>query len=542
MIAGKYSFQNLFWFAAIQELIKASPSEQLHGDVPSVLKELEASNREREELRQKCYELEMQVKVLTEDKSIMSTEVENLQAQIKGKVNLESNSGADSRIKDLKRQLEKGQEDVYKIEKERDELSVKVDELEKALEESTTRENELQLLADEARKLKDEVDILRETADKVDKHEATIESYKKKMEEQADLRRQLKLLENKNTTLMQSNIDLEEDIKKAGNWKPQIDKYKKQITELQDKFDAETKRADKSDFETKKLLERLEAISVERDRLQSERDDLKERFNEANELQVLADQARGQGPNPRLERLDDYDNDASMMELIPPAIKERILRLQSENKRLKDEKKSEDPVLQTTVDDLKERESRLEHTNRNLHQKILELESKLEESKGTVPRVAGSREELELKLSEANKKINQLTDTVHKKEVEMQGMEERYKKYIEKAKSVIKTLDPKQNPNAAPETMALRSQLNEKDRLLETLEQETEKARAVREMEERLISSAFYNLSMQMHRSTVEQRLSNIHSTSSSHGQSFLARQRQLQAAQNHPGGRGPPS
>ena len=99
-------------------MIKASPSEQLHGDVPSVLKELEASNREREELRQKCYELEMQVKVLTEDKSIMSTEVENLQAQIKGKVNLESNSGADSRIKDLKRQLEKGQEDVYKIEKD----------------------------------------------------------------------------------------------------------------------------------------------------------------------------------------------------------------------------------------------------------------------------------------------------------------------------------------------------------------------------------------------------------------------------------------
>ena len=71
--------------------------------------------------------------------------------------------------------------------------------------------------------------------------------------------------------------------------------------------------------------------------------------------------------------------------------------------------------------------------------------------------------------------------------------------------------------------------------------QETEKARAVREMEERLISSAFYNLSMQMHRSTVEQRLSNIHSTSSTHGQSFLARQRQLHATQNL-GNRGPPS
>ena len=41
------------------------------------------------------------------------------------------------------------------------------------------------------------------------------------------------------------------------------------------------------------------------------------------------------------------------------------------------------------VDDLKDRETRLEATNRSLHQKILELESKLEESKGTIPRVAG---------------------------------------------------------------------------------------------------------------------------------------------------------
>ena len=63
-----------------------------------------------------------------------------------------------------------------------------------------------------------------------------------------------------------------------------------------------------------------------------------------------------------------------------------------------------------------------------------------------------------------------------KKDVEMQGMEERYKKYIEKAKSVIKTLDPKQGPggNGGPEVNALRSQINEKDRLIETLEHVSE--------------------------------------------------------------------
>ena len=53
----------------------------------------------------------------------------------------------------------------------------------------------------------------------------------------------------------------------------------------------------------------------------------------------------------------------------------------------------------------------------------------------------------------------------------MQAMEERYKKYIEKAKSVIKTLDPKQNPNAVPEVSALHKQLTEKDVLIEALEQ-----------------------------------------------------------------------
>jgi len=58
---------------------------------------------------------------------------------------------------------------------------------------------------------------------------------------------------------------------------------------------------------------------------------------------------------------------------------------------------------------LTEREARLESSNRKLNQKILELESKLEEAKGAqvtvAPRVPGSREELELKLAESNKKV-----------------------------------------------------------------------------------------------------------------------------------------
>ena len=79
--------------------------------------------------------------------------------------------------------------------------------------------------------------------------------------------------------------------------------------------------------------------------------------------------------------------------------------------------------------------------------------------------------------------ITHLEDTMQKKDFDMQVMEERYKKYIEKAKSVIKTLDPKTAAAAAAGTAAgsalaggqaevgqLRTQLNEKEQRIKTME------------------------------------------------------------------------
>merc|ERR1712147_362701 len=117
--------------------------------------------------------------------------------------------------------------------------------------------------------------------------------------------------------------------------------------------------------------------------------------------------------------------------------------------------------------------------NRELNMKVMELEASNKDLQTvpSVPRVPGSREELELKVANANKKITQLNETIQKKDAEINKMEERYKKYIDKAKSVIKTLDPKHNPNAAPEVSALKAQLQEKDKVIDELEKETEKAR-----------------------------------------------------------------
>jgi len=120
--------------------------------------------------------------------------------------------------------------------------------------------------------------------------------------------------------------------------------------------------------------------------------------------------------------------------MIPPEIKESIFRLKNENKRLKELNSSEvsnneqNVAMQTLVEELKEREARLksltiwsfssclkiysfrlESVNRMLNKKILGLESEIEEAKAAnlvvAPRVPGSREELELKLADANKKV-----------------------------------------------------------------------------------------------------------------------------------------
>ena len=136
--------------------------------------------------------------------------------------------------------------------------------------------------------------------------------------------------------------------------------------------------------------------------------------------------------------------------------------------------------LQVMIQDMARREEEVTNKNRELNMKLMELEANNKELQtSSVPRVPGSREELELKVAEGNKKISQLTDTLQKKDAEINRMEERYKKYIDKAKSVIKTLDPKHNPNAAPEVSALKVQLEEKDKVIEGLERETEKAKVI---------------------------------------------------------------
>uniref|UniRef100_A0A8C5UIT7 Hook microtubule tethering protein 3 n=1 Tax=Malurus cyaneus samueli TaxID=2593467 RepID=A0A8C5UIT7_9PASS len=549
---------------AIQELMsKESPVSGWKNDLKKTTEELNEALATKEEIAQRCHELDMQVAALQEEKSSLLAENQILMERLNQSDSIEDpNSPAGRRHLQLQTQLEQLQEETFRLEAAKDDYRIRCEELEKEIAELRQQTEELTTLAEEAQSLKDEIDVLRHSSDKVAKLESQVESYKKKLEDLGDLRRQVKLLEEKNTMYMQNTVSLEEELRKANAARSQLETYKRQAVELQNRLSEESKKADKLDYECKRLKEKVDSLQKEKDRLRTERDSLKETIEELRCVQWCSFPYSGLMPLGRQE-----PSDSLAAEIVTPEIKEKLIRLQHENKMLKLNQEGSDnekiALLQSLLDDANLRKNELETENRLVNQRLLEVQSQVEELQKSLQDQGSKAEDSVLlkkkleehleKLHEANNelqkkraiiedleprcnnsslKIEELQEALRKKEEEMKQMEERYKKYLEKAKSVIRTLDPKQNQGAAPEIQALKNQLQERDRMFHSLEKEYEKTKSQREMEEKFIVSAWYNMGMTLHKKAAEDRLASTGS-----GQSFLARQRQATSTRrSYPG------
>ncbi|XP_012263739.2 protein Hook homolog 3 [Athalia rosae] len=532
--------------------------ESLDGDSTQqrFLAELQIAIDSRDQLAQRCHELDQQLSLLQEEKASLITETKKLQDRLDEFENPED-SGSSLKYSGLRKQLEALKDEMFKIETSRDDYRLKVELLEKEVLELQSRQEDLQKAADKANHLKDEVDALRETADKVTKYELTIDSYKKKMEDLSDLRRQVKILEDKNMEYVQANMEYEEEAKRASLLRNHLELCKKQLAEAHRKLDEEINKSDKLQFESKKMEAKLNAVQRERDRLIVERDALKENNEELKCTQL---QAAENSTKPA--DVDAVDN----AEMIPPEVKEKLLRLQHENKMLKLNQKGNDdkvPSVQALLDDSEERLNTLRSQNRKANQRIIELENQLEEFKenqaagenkgdGTTElqqklnqlqdevvrlqteceRLNVQQEEREAAFQSQKQKIFMLQESLTRKECDNAAMEERYKKYIEKAKSVIKSLDPKQSSASGSELLILRNQIIDKHRMIEEMEKTYKQNMLLREMEEKLMMTAFYRFGITRHKEAVDQHLAAL---GAGQGQSFLARQRQPSARKVFP-------
>ncbi|XP_029693703.1 protein Hook homolog 3 isoform X3 [Takifugu rubripes] len=557
---------------AIQELMsKETPVTggndsyvDLDRQLKKTVEELNDALATKEEISQRCRELDLQVAALQEEKSSLLAENQVLMERLNQSDSIEDiNSPAGRRHLQLQTQLEQLQEETFRLEASKDDYRIRCEELEKELLDVKSQNEELTTLADEAQSLKDEMDVLRHSSDKVTKLEGTVEHYKKKLEDMGLLRRQNKLMEEKNTVLMQTNVSLEEELRKANAAKGQLETYKRQVVELQNKLSEESKKADKMEFEYKRLKEKVDSLQKEKDRMRTERDSLKETIEELHCVQAQ----EGQLTSGLLPLTSSGASDSLAAEITTPEMREHLIRLQHENKMLKLSQEGSDnekiALLQSLMEDASRRTSELETENRLINQRLMEEQSQVEELQKSLQEQGSTAEdssllkkkyeenlakvrelsnevskktsfidEMELKYSSSTQRVDELEEALKKKDEDMKQMEERYKKYLEKAKSVIRTLDPKQNQGSGPEVQALKNQLQEKERMLHSLEKEMDKAKGQRDYEEKMIVSAWYNMGISLQKMAAEDRLANTGS-----GQSFLARQRQATSARRtYPG------
>ncbi|KAG8183460.1 hypothetical protein JTE90_002842 [Oedothorax gibbosus] len=521
--------------------------EELNNQIKALTDELHSTKESKEQITQRFHELDMQVAFLLEEKNSLISENEKLLEKLNHIESFEDPSSlAGRRFQQLQQKLEVMQDEVFKLETGRDELKMKVENQVKEILDLQQKNVELQK---ESQSMKDELDVLRHTSDKVNMFEATIETYKKKWEDMCDLKRQVKLLEAKNTQYMQQCMELEEELKKCVMLKPQIDMYKKQVQELQSRLSEETKRADKADFEYQRVLEKKASIQQEKERLEMERNSLKESLEELRCMQLQKENTNeGSGDNTSI-------SDSELLDVVPPEIREKLIRLQHENKMLKiSEGATVDKHLtltQSMLDDAKARINELETDNRLFNRRIMELESQIEdlhsnqtalntqgdlEMKQKLSSVIKKQKEADAELQSCSVTIEslesqieasvitnqQLQESLNRKDEEIRAMEERYRMYLAKAKNVIKILDPKKYPYSNLDIVTLKTQLLEKEKIISNLEKEADKTRVLQDMEDKIITTAFYNLGAQLQKRVAEERLAQAGIS-----QTFLSKQRQ---------------
>lgn len=518
--------------------------------------ELRSVKDVNEELTKRCHFLDEQMASLQDEKLSLSSEVDRLTERLNQAENLDDpGTPAGRRYHQLQRQIERLQEEVLKLESARDNYIARLDIMTEEFRDLQQKNIELNQQAEEARSLKDEVDELRYLASQQARNETLIQSYKKKLEEMGELRNKLNELHESNNKHIEEKFGLETELRKASQQKAQLDLMVSQVTKLENDLAYQMQRADKNEVDFKMARSKLTNLQKEKEKLENERDAMKEVIEEDQESRCAFQPMTSLECQEKL--VGSLFTETEMLS-IPLNIKERLMRIAIENKELKESQSGmadeQTEMLRKMLDDSNSKRNELEADLRVINQKKLELQAQLDELQASqtsadmtttelteLKKTAVEQkrrlqsleselaerkqqiEEMERQRSSDADQIHRLQDQLNKKDDELKKMEETYRRYLQKAKAIFKSLDLKQNAASGPEIQALRNQLDEKQKLIDHLERDQEKTKSIREEEEKLIITAWYNLSRQLHRRAVDERLSN-----NSSGQSFLTKQRQV--------------
>uniref|UniRef100_A0A182XDJ2 Protein hook n=1 Tax=Anopheles quadriannulatus TaxID=34691 RepID=A0A182XDJ2_ANOQN len=517
----------------------ASPSRNSINTAATSL-DVKTLQEDRDTLAQKCHETNKKMLGLIEEKAALQQEIVKLQA-IVGRYenpNLIGDDGTSlgpiqlgsSRYNDLRKLVDSLKDELLQAETARDDLKMKSMIQEKEIGELQVKIDELHAATAEIAQLKDEIDILKEANEKLKICETQLQTYKKKLEDYNDLKKQIKLQEERSADYLKQNLEYEEESKKYAGLKGQVELYKKKIQDLHGMLDEEMGKTVRAEFEYNQLQGQLAVVQREKETLLSERDTLREALDELKCGQAVgADGVGHGGPGGNTMSKELHSNDVC----------ERIERLERENKALR-EGQGGQTALSQLLDDANQRNEKLREQLKSANQKILllsqhhaedgttksELEMQMKQTLELGEQRSSAQQQLDEttqhQLSNLHTKIANLEAALVVKDQELQAADVRYKKCVEKAKEVIKTLDAHAISEALLMDKVDSASGTGVDATLTTVGNGGTAARApMGQQEEQLIATAFYRLGMVCHREAVDARLL------SGPGQSFLARQRQ---------------
>ena len=173
-------------------------------------------------------------------------------------------------------------------------------------------------------------------------------------------------------------------------------------------------------------------------------------------------------------------------------------------------------ALQGLLEDSEQRNKQMEQDLLSARKQILELQSPSKPQQLEADQKdTGSTNKLESLLAKSKLEVATLKQESENKDSEI----EKLKKYLSKAKTIIEDL---KKASASQSSVDVHAKVVEKDKIIEKMEKEMEQKRILREREEKLIVTAWYEMGMQISKKFADQRITT--------GSSLLSQQRQALA------------
>ncbi|KRY38762.1 Protein Hook -like protein 3 [Trichinella spiralis] len=504
------------------------------------------------DLSLRCEQMEKQVKHLTAERDNYVQEIDKLKHQLSlvCKRNEDSENEKQREISELKIQIETLRDSLNESESARDQMATEYDELLRQVQHSQMmKENSDN--AEKMRKLVDEVDELRARVAEADALGDYVATLEKKLgsvqflldlyiEVVGDLKAQVKALEELESNNLKLSVDFEEEQRKSHTYKLEAGVYKRQAQSLEQRLEEAVEKSLQLEKEKQLIADRLAVLDQEHDRTLWERNQLSSRVEElrkrlqADENKMDVDFLAGGKSSPRAEIDVDFESKIALAGDAPMEIKHMLFKLKHENRILTETLTKEREQQKKCFDQASEEKCRLQSIIGDLEGKLSSLliacavNDRDNSGKSNCENVDPQQDVEE--VCRLKGKISRLYECVADKEREIVNLKTAHTETLEKARQVICHLDVAVKMNAddsnytVADVEAMKARLVQNEATIEDLKEENNRQQIMFEQEERLITTAFYELAWQMHRKASEDRLA----ACLSDPVTFLAEQRKI--------------